>query len=619
VQKLYLVGFTSGLDGLILSVRKGSSSGGFVVDLDDALVAQVGDAERVRTGGMVVPAEVATRPSRASRHGSALNPRQLQDRLRAGWTVEEVAAEAGTDVEWVDRFAAPVRAEQARVVDQARAMTFDKPRLGPSSMALGSSVRRNLASRGLRPSEETGGRWSAFQVDEGLWVVRFAYTSRGRAQQAEWLVELAEEHLVARDRLASQLGHIGGGRTSATSPKSPPPKRQAASGKLTTRAATSTRAPAKRPVPAKKAAPAKRAPAKKAAPAKRAPAKKLAPAKKAPAKKSAPAKKPAPAKKAPAKKAPAKKAPTRPARAGAVPERSPAERATPAGRMAPVSRPAASPVRRAVATTSPPLSEVAPPLSPPAPVADRREAPARSRLEDIDTEPQVMASDDTSLEATVEDEGADPVVIADHVTAPEPGDTEVPQVVVLGPSESPSRRTTSGSDRIFRGQRPSTPPPPPPPPSPAPVVHGPLPPPAPIPVPERVREAVSEPIGSAHDTKPVPAVLDDADEPPFPNRGANRAPARRDEPLRASPVFRPDLIRSAGGRATAAVPPVAPSRNGDGGGGRQAPVPPPEPPDPKDSREDGPLAMDTLAALYPPPSDDSSAPEKIRRRRLRRS
>ncbi|CAN5774754.1 hypothetical protein BH24ACT2_BH24ACT2_17290 [soil metagenome] len=269
-----------------------------------------------------------------------------------------------------------------------------------------------------------------------------------------------------------------------------------------------------------------------------------------------------------------------------------------------------------MATTSPPLSEVAPPLFPPAPVGDRPEAPARSRLEDIDTEPQVMASDDTSLEATVENEGADPIVIAGDVTAPEPGDTEAPQVIVLERSESPSGRTISGSDRIFRGQRPSTPP------SPAPLAHGPLSPPAPIPVPERVREAVSEPIGSAHDTGRVPAVLDDAndaDEPPSQTRKSNRAPTRRDQPLRVSPVFRPDLIQSAGGPATTAVPPYAPSRNGEGGGGRQAPAPSPEPPAPPDSREDGPSASDTLAALYPPPSDDSSAPEKNRRRRLRRS
>lgn len=275
-----------------------------------------------------------------------------------------------------------------------------------------------------------------------------------------------------------------------------------------------------------------------------------------------------------------------------------------------------------MATTSVSVTEVAPP--PPPAVADRREAPARSSPQEAATVPEVVAIDDTLLEATAGQETAgqetaDPAAVADDVAEPEPapGDTEAPQVVIVGPSDSPSRRTSGGSDRIFRGQRPSTSPPPPPPPSPAPL--GPLPPPAPIPVPERVRDAVSEPIGSAHDTKPVPAVLDDADEPPLPNRGADRAPARRDEPLRARPVFRQDLIQPAGGRATAAVPHVAPSRNGDGGGGRQAPAPSPEPPAPNHSREDGPSAMDTLAALYPPPPDDSSAPEKARRRRLRRS
>ena len=265
MQKLHLVGFTAGLDGLILSVRKGSSSGGFVVDLDDALVQLVGDAERVRSGAMVVQPSKEAR-SRASRHGSALNPRELQDRLRAGWTVEEVAAEAGTDAEWVNRFAAPVKAEQARIITTARGMTFDKPRLGPSTVPLGPSVRRNLAERGQQPpDDDADGGWSAFQLDEGLWVVRFAYTSRGRAQQAEWLVDLAEEQLVARDRLASQLGHVGRGRARVLAMKKAAPRKR----KAPPRKRSAPFAPAAATAvagPAKKAAPAKKAPAKKAAP-----------------------------------------------------------------------------------------------------------------------------------------------------------------------------------------------------------------------------------------------------------------------------------------------------------------------------------------------------------------
>ncbi|MBW3611638.1 MAG: DUF3071 domain-containing protein, partial [Actinobacteria bacterium] len=347
MQKLYLVGFTAGLDGLIFSVRKGSSSGGFTVDLDDALVQLVTDAERVRAGGMVVQVASEGRPPRHTWHGSALNPRELQDRLRAGWSVEEVADEAGTDVAWVNRFAAPVRAEQAQVLGRARRLTFDKPRLGPSALDLEASVRRNLAERGLRvPDDDADDGWSAFQLDEGLWVVRFDYTSRGRAQRAEWLFDVAEGRLIARDRVASQLGHFAKGRRLPALPLEPPPEgassrqeRGGGSGRSAKKRAPAKRkkkaAPAKTVAPAKappkkvaprKVAPKKVAPAKKVAPKEVAP-KKVAPKKVAP-KKVAPAKKVAPKKVAPKKVAPAKKA--MPAKKVA-----PAKKATPAKKVAP--------------------------------------------------------------------------------------------------------------------------------------------------------------------------------------------------------------------------------------------------------------------------------------------
>ena len=230
MQKLHFVGFTPDLDGLILTDREGSTSGSHVVALDDRLLQVMSDAGRVRSAANAVqPGNDARRA--ASRQGSALSPRELQDRLRAGWTVEEVAKEAGTDVAWVNRFAAPVRAEQAQVVNRARELVFDKARLGPSILPLGASVQRNLLERGLRlPDDELETLWSAFQLSDGLWVVRFAYTSRGRRQQAEWIVDLATGRLQARDRLASQLGHVAQGRAmpvvpddaAAVAPAAPP-------------------------------------------------------------------------------------------------------------------------------------------------------------------------------------------------------------------------------------------------------------------------------------------------------------------------------------------------------------------------------------------------------------
>ncbi|MGI8759398.1 MAG: septation protein SepH, partial [Acidimicrobiales bacterium] len=213
MQKLHLVGFTADLDGLIFAVRKGSKSGTFVVDLDDELVSTVTGADRLRAGEMVVQPSSEGRQLRSAWRGSTLNPRELQDRLRAGWSIEELADEAGTDIEWVNRFAAPVWAEQAQIVLQARSLVFDKPRLGPSALTLGASVRRNLIGRGLRlADDELDAAWSAFQVDDGLWVVRFEYTSRGRPQHAEWLVDVSDGQLSARDRLAAQLGHVPASR-----------------------------------------------------------------------------------------------------------------------------------------------------------------------------------------------------------------------------------------------------------------------------------------------------------------------------------------------------------------------------------------------------------------------
>ncbi len=46
VQKLYVVGFTSDLRGLILSRQKGVKSGGFVVALDDQLRRTIDEVYR---------------------------------------------------------------------------------------------------------------------------------------------------------------------------------------------------------------------------------------------------------------------------------------------------------------------------------------------------------------------------------------------------------------------------------------------------------------------------------------------------------------------------------------------------------------------------------------------
>jgi hypothetical protein len=240
VQKLHLVGITPELDGLILSTRKGAKSGSYVVSVDASVLQQLNDGAKSkgRSGGN----GQRPREPRTSSPESQLAPREMQELLRAGWTIEEVADEAGVDADWVGRFASPVLAEMKRVLDAALAMVFDKPRVGPSAMPLAPSVRRNVAERGLRfTDEDFEEMWHTHQLDDELWIVAFEYVSRGRDQSAEWVVDLDAGELSSHNRLGTQLGHVTTGRRRATGA---PPAKAAAPKKKAAAARPRSRQPA---------------------------------------------------------------------------------------------------------------------------------------------------------------------------------------------------------------------------------------------------------------------------------------------------------------------------------------------------------------------------------------
>jgi hypothetical protein len=348
LRKLHLVGLTTDRDGLIFTARKGSKSGGYIVPLDDKVLAAIAEARSEGNGSpaLAEAVDVEAVPKRL-RSESALTPREMQARLRGGRSIEEVAAEAGVDTEWVARFAVPILAEQAQVVELARALVYAKPRLGESSQPLGVSVLMNLSDRGIfLPDDIAKAGWSAFQLHDSVWMVRFRYRSRGREQEAQWEIDVPTGRLLARNRHASDLGYVEHGRRrrevesdpeeGEAQEEAPPPKsRRPRAGRGATRAkaapkrATRVKRPAPAPapvkararrapaVPAKSAAKVTKATTKAATKATRATGRKAAPVRAtkglAPTKKAAPAPVKSAAKSAPAKSAsrrrPAKAAP----------------------------------------------------------------------------------------------------------------------------------------------------------------------------------------------------------------------------------------------------------------------------------------------------------------------
>ncbi|CAN5847088.1 septation protein SepH [soil metagenome] len=102
---------------------------------------------------------------------TVLRPKDIQARIRAGASVEQLAQTAGVDIARVERFAHPVLLERARAAELA---TAAHPVLadGPSVLTLLESVTSALINRGLNPDSTT---WDAWRNEDGRWTVQLAW------------------------------------------------------------------------------------------------------------------------------------------------------------------------------------------------------------------------------------------------------------------------------------------------------------------------------------------------------------------------------------------------------------------------------------------------------------
>ncbi len=117
-----------------------------------------------RLRGMLRPRPVTseTRPE------SALSPREIQARLRAGETAEDVARAAGIPVTRVARYEAPIAAERVRIVDEVRRATAPGPHRVSPGRPLGSVVDERLTDEGFDPALA---QWLARRRPDGTWLV----------------------------------------------------------------------------------------------------------------------------------------------------------------------------------------------------------------------------------------------------------------------------------------------------------------------------------------------------------------------------------------------------------------------------------------------------------------
>lgn len=118
---------------------------------------------------------------------SQLRPKEIQTRIRAGATVEQVAAAAGCTTERIEGFAYPVLMERATVAERARAVRpLAGAPIGSSSAALSARTLEDLATSTLADRGQDGDlSWDAYRDERG-WTLALTWQVGHSENRAEW-------------------------------------------------------------------------------------------------------------------------------------------------------------------------------------------------------------------------------------------------------------------------------------------------------------------------------------------------------------------------------------------------------------------------------------------------
>ncbi|BBX72142.1 DUF3071 domain-containing protein [Mycobacterium shinjukuense] len=190
MRELKMVGLDA--DGTYLICEGANPAERFKLPVDERL--------RAALRGDALPPE---QPQLAIDVTNMLSPKEIQARIRAGASVEQVAAASGSDIARIKRFAHPVLLERARAAELA---TAAHPLLadGPAVLTLLETVTSAFVTRGLRTD---GLSWDAWRNEDSRWTVRLAWQA-GRSDNVAHFRFTPGSHggtVTAIDDAASEL------------------------------------------------------------------------------------------------------------------------------------------------------------------------------------------------------------------------------------------------------------------------------------------------------------------------------------------------------------------------------------------------------------------------------
>jgi hypothetical protein len=153
---------------------------------------------------------------------SALRPRDIQARIRAGESPEAVAEIAQVPVERILSFAVPVIAEREHIADRAQRCAVRRKQADGPGRLLGDAVAERLRGADLHPE---GCTWDAWRRDDGRWTVTVGYRDGDGPRTATFVYDPLNRYSVAEDDDGRWLV---GERTSSRRGREKPSRRLAA-------------------------------------------------------------------------------------------------------------------------------------------------------------------------------------------------------------------------------------------------------------------------------------------------------------------------------------------------------------------------------------------------------
>jgi hypothetical protein len=183
--ELELVGLSEDGTQLVLADAAGNE---FAVPLDGRLRAVV-RGDRVRHGQLETSMESAQAQS-------ALRPRDIQARIRAGETPEAVAEIAQVPVDKIMGYAVPVMAERQHMVERAQRSAVRRKNVDGPALQLWDAVAVRLRSRRVDPQSC---QWDAWRREDGRWTVTACYRGEDGERTGSFVFDALSRYAVAAD------------------------------------------------------------------------------------------------------------------------------------------------------------------------------------------------------------------------------------------------------------------------------------------------------------------------------------------------------------------------------------------------------------------------------------